>query len=72
MNIIHHLFGNIPVVPVRTQPAATSRWVLHEQPFAGQWYIFPAAGGKVLVTVEGDRQIAEHIVELHNRSLTIL
>ena len=57
-----------PVQPKDTE----SSWRVHDQPFNGQWFIFPASGGRILVTVEGDREVAEHIVDLHNRSLSIL
>jgi hypothetical protein len=58
--------------PVQPKPVIESGWRIHDQPFNGQWYIFPACGGRVIVTVEGERETAEHIVDLHNRSLSIL
>lgn len=57
--------------PAPATPAAAGVWRIHDQPFNGQWYIFPACGGRLLVTVEGDRAVAEEIVTLHNRSLAI-
>lgn len=68
MNILSALFGK------KTQPAprpADGEWRIHDEPFDGQWFIFPACGGRVIVTVEGDRQTAEEIVDLHNRSIAI-
>ena len=66
MNILHALFGK----KSQTQPA-DGEWRVHDQPFNGQWYIFPARGGRVIVTVEGDRQVAEEIVDLHNKTIAI-
>ena len=62
-----------PKPPVaQPKPVIESGWRIPDQPFNGQWYIFPACGGRVIVTVEGERETAEHIVDLHNRSLSIL
>ena len=57
--------------PAPATPDTSGCWRIHDQPFNGQWYIFPACGGRVIVTVEGEREVAEQIVELHNRSLAI-
>lgn len=75
MNILWNALKRIsqsqPVQP-QPKPVIESGWRIHDQPFNGQWYIFPACGGRVIVTVEGERETAEHIVDLHNRSLSIL